>query len=247
MSKNTISKKDIKLLWGSSGNICAICHIKLTREQGGFSKYPIGVMAHIEGEKQSSARYNELMSDNERNRYDNLILLCPNCHTTIDNDVTQYTVDKLKKIKKEHEKWVSETLRTQTAKITFAELEVIVKYLIGTPMLEGQDSLTVVPPREKIKRNNLSIEVENLITSGMLQVKQVREYLNKHPDIGFGEQLKAGFVKEYLESRKNGLDGDALFYSLLDFASNNSSDFLYRSAGLSVLTYFFEICEVFEK
>jgi len=81
----------------------------------------------------------------------------------------------------------------------------------------------------------------------MLQVKQVKDYLNRNPDIQFAERLKAGFVDKYENLRNEGLESDPLFYALLDFASNNSSDFKIKATGLSVLTYFFELCEVFEK
>ena len=82
---------------------------------------------------------------------------------------------------------------------------------------------------------------------GMLQVKQVKDYLNKNPDIPFAERLKAGFVNRYMELKNEGLDSDALFYELLNFTSHNPYDFTSSAAGLSVLTYFFELCEVFEK
>ena len=209
-------------------------------------------MAHIEGENAglegkslSSARYNPNMTVEERADYANLILVCPTCHTKIDNDVQKYTVDKLISIKKDHEKWVDESRRVAMPEITFAELEVIVKYLVAVPISES--NITVIPPHEKIKRNNLSSEVGNLITIGMIQKKQVEKYLNANPDYQFSERLRAGFVNKYRELRSEGLEGDSLFYSLLEFASNNSSDFKLQSAGLSVLTHFFEICEVFEQ
>lgn len=82
---------------------------------------------------------------------------------------------------------------------------------------------------------------------GMLQVKQVKDYLNKNPDIQFAERLKAGFANRYMELKNEGLDSDALFYELLNFTSHNPHDFTSSAAGLSVLTYFFELCEVFEK
>jgi len=38
----------------------------------------------------------------------------------------------------------------------------------------------------------------------MLQVKQVKDYLNKNPDIQFAEQLKAGFANRYMELKTEG-------------------------------------------
>ncbi len=246
MSRKKRSQPDIKILWGRSGSKCAICRIDLIQEKKEGSGYLIGEMAHIEGENPTSARYNHEMMDDERNKYDNLILLCPKCHTIIDKDYQEYTVEKLKQIKKDHEKWVEESLREHMPDVTFAELDVIIKYLMETPLREEGDHIKIIPPKEKIKKNKLSPQVGKYITIGMLQSKQVKEYLNKNPDIQFAERLRAGFVSKYRELR-NELEGDALFYALWDFASNNSPDFKVRAAGLTVLTYFFELCEVFEE
>ncbi len=162
MSKKNITEKNIKLLWGPSGNKCALCKAKVTEEGKTGNPYPVGVNAHIEGENHGAARYNPKLDDKQRAGYDNLILVCPTCHTKIDNDVQEYTVDKLKGFKKEHEKWVAESLKAVMPEITFAELEVIVKYLVAVPIFDS--NITVIPPHEKIKRNNLSSEVGNLNT-----------------------------------------------------------------------------------
>ena len=246
MSKKPINTSQVKILWGKSGGKCAICKADLIKPLQEGKKNHVGVMAHIEGEKSDSARYNPNMTDKERADYENLVLLCPTDHTIIDNDEGEYTVEKLKQIKKEHEKWVEDILRSHITTITFAELAVIIKYLTDPSITSKENLKTIVPPAEKIKRNNLSPGVGNLITMGMVQVRLVEKYLNSNPDIRFASRLKAGFVNKYITLKQEGLDGDALFYELLDFASNNSIDFKEKTAGLSVLSYFFERCEVFE-
>lgn len=204
-------------------------------------------MAHIEGENPGAARYNANMTDEERNNYQNLILLCPTHHTIIDKDESEYTVGKLKQIKKDHEKWIQDSLRIQIADITFAELDVILKYLTVVDIPHGDKPITIIPPAKKIKKNDLSGEVVNLITIGMIQRKLIKNYLNKHPDLDFSVRLSRGFVDKYEDLRQDGLIGDVLFYELWDFASNYSDDFKQKTAGLSVLTYFFELCDVFEE
>ena len=245
-NKGSIRSADIKVLWGRSGNICAMCKITLAEDDTTSKPYLIGEMAHIEGENLNSARYNKDMTDPERNCYENLILLCPSCHTQIDKNPSNYSVAYLHNLKKDHETWVSKTLQSRMVQMNFSELDVICKYLINTPITD-RETITVIPPREKIYKNNLSTEVSNLILSGMLQTKLVKDYLNRNIDIDFSERLRAGFVKKYQESVANGFKRDALFYELFDFAAHNSADFNTRAAGLAVLTYFFEICEVFEK
>jgi hypothetical protein len=247
MSKKTINPSQQKLLWGKSASRCAICKEILHKPDKEGKDYPIGEMAHIEGEKPDSARYNANMTDEERNNYQNRILLCPTHHTIIDKDENEYTVEKLRQVKKEHEKWIQDSLRTQIADITFAELDVILKYLMAVPVPIKDEAITVIPPGKKIKKNELSVGVGNLITMGMMQAKLVENYLNKHPDTQFADRLRAGFVKKYEELRKQMMNGDILFFELLDFASINSMEFKQITAGLSVLVYFFEKCDVFEE
>lgn len=246
MSKKVIKSSQIKLLWGKSQGRCAICRENLIKSSQEGNDFQVGEMAHIEGEKSGSARYNPGMTDDQRAAYENLILLCPTHHAEIDKDRHQYPVEKLKQIKTNHEKWVEESLRSQLPEITFAELEVILKYLTTAPVPLEDDSITVVPPGKKIKKNDLSVEVGNLITMGLMQVRLVEDYLNKHPDAQFAARLSKGFVDKYEELRETGLTDDVLFYELFDFASYFSMDFKKRTAGLAVLVYFFEKCKVFE-
>lgn len=244
-ANRNISQVTTKVLWGKSGGKCAKCKTDIIIERNETNPYPIAEMAHIAGLNTGSARYD--MMDDERNSVKNIILLCPTCHKIIDRDPEEYTVSKLKEIKKEHEEWVDEQLTSHMPTVTFAELEVITKYIVSTPLHKSEENLTVVPPGEKIRKNNLSDEVANLITKGMIGVEQVKEYLNKNPDPEFSERLKNGFVEKYLELKKENISGDEIFFDMLSFASNNSRDFSTRAAALTVLTYYFEICEVFER
>ncbi len=140
-----------------------------------------------------------------------------------------------------------ESTEKEIINITFAELNVVTKFLISG-QFEPSESYEIIPPKEKIRKNELSASIEQLITMGMTQVRQVGSYISKSPDVEFGDRLSKGFVAEY-ERLKNEekLKGDDLFNALLDFASGKSNDFKNRAAGLAVLVYLFEKCEVFEK
>lgn len=245
MPPNTREKH---IVIAQSGNICAFpgCDQTLVVEEEGSRSAVIGVFAHIRGENQGAARYDKDMTDEERNSSDNLIFLCQNHHKIIDDQPTIYTVDELMKMKKDHKKWVIESTRKSLSEITFAELEVVTKYLLSNSPTDN--SIEVIPPREKIKKNQLSVEVENEIISGMARMSLVRDYLNQSIDPEFGERLKQGFVDKYNKlTREENIKGDELFDSLLSFASNGSTDFKRRAASLVILVYFFEQCDIFEK
>ena len=97
---------DLKTLWGRSGNICSFpdCGVELAQEK--VADRVIGEEAHIKGEKPSAPRYDPKQSEEERNSYENLILLCPTHHTEIDAEPIIWTVERLKKMKVSHEEEV---------------------------------------------------------------------------------------------------------------------------------------------
>ncbi|WP_263840622.1 HNH endonuclease [Salinibacter sp.] len=76
----------------------------------------IGEEAHIVARKQDGPRGNSELTSEERDRFDNLILLCRNHHKTIDDQVEKYTVKRLKSIKKKHFAWVDENLDVDKGK-----------------------------------------------------------------------------------------------------------------------------------
>jgi len=78
----SIPLKDVKLLWGRSGNRCAICRREVSEDKIASSDaYPLGEQAHIVAEEAIGPRGESTLSLDERNRYHNLILLCPTDHT----------------------------------------------------------------------------------------------------------------------------------------------------------------------
>ncbi len=106
-----IKSKDRKKLWALSGNRCAICRCELVIKSNiSESENIVGEECHIKSKKERGPRYSE--SDNEAlDSYQNIILLCCTHHTIIDNNRIEYSVERLKEIKYEHENWVRNSLR----------------------------------------------------------------------------------------------------------------------------------------
>lgn len=63
----TITDKSLKILWGTSGNLCAFpeCNIEITAIPQG-NGYTLGEMAHIKGDKPNSCRYDAEQTDVEK-------------------------------------------------------------------------------------------------------------------------------------------------------------------------------------
>lgn len=98
--------KDTKLLWGRAAGICSNpgCRTKVTDTGEHEESYLTGEMAHIIAQSTDGPRGGEEAGSD---KYDNLILLCPTCHRTIDKSPEgTYTVEMLHAWKAEHEAWV---------------------------------------------------------------------------------------------------------------------------------------------
>lgn len=113
---------DIKLLWGRSGNRCAICRCKLSQEPPASGALVVGEQAHIVGEKEDAPRGKSVLGSRERDAYANRILLCPNDHTLIDKAPSDYPVERLYVLKAEHELWVETQLAGDGAREDAAAL-----------------------------------------------------------------------------------------------------------------------------
>lgn len=92
--------KTVKRLFAVARNRCAFkkCRRPLVEASG----VVVGEICHIKG-RPGGPRFDPNQRDEERHGYDNLILMCPEHHKVIDDDVATYTADVLSALKKDHE------------------------------------------------------------------------------------------------------------------------------------------------
>jgi hypothetical protein len=92
----------IKRLFAVSGNRCAFpgCELPLVDEASGNV---LGEICHIKAKRPDGPRYDPEQTEEERHGFGNLVLLCPTHHAIVDGDAGKYTVEKLLRIKAEHE------------------------------------------------------------------------------------------------------------------------------------------------
>jgi tetratricopeptide (TPR) repeat protein len=105
----TIQDRDRKILWGRSGNRCAICKQVLVEDGTAFDRESVtGQEAHIVSRSTGGPRGRSVVDDVDA--YQNLILLCPRHHKIVDDRPWSHLVDDLVRIKADHEAWVSRSL-----------------------------------------------------------------------------------------------------------------------------------------
>lgn len=112
-SSLTESASERRKLHQRSGNRCAFtgCQRILTEDE--TSEDPLIALrqiAHIVAQKQSGPRGDSPLTGEERDSYENLILLCNDHHYIVDSQPHTYTVERLLGMKRVHEQWVEDTL-----------------------------------------------------------------------------------------------------------------------------------------
>lgn len=96
----TPTKNTLRDLYLKSGNLCAFpdCKSLMIDSDGTY----IGQICHIEAAEAGGERFNPNMNNEERRHSSNLMLMCYPHHAKT-NDVSKFTVEALKKMKRDHE------------------------------------------------------------------------------------------------------------------------------------------------
>jgi hypothetical protein len=248
----TVSVRTKLMLAFRSGDICAFpgCFKELVIDStSGNDKAKIAKAAHIAGENETSARFDSNMTPEQRDHYDNLIYLCADHHDLVDQLVKGYPVEKLHEIKLLHEKKVRDLINEGFAEVGFPELGYVAEWLYRIQPSYPSKDYFIVPLDKKILKNELSDKSRLTISMGLSVTQLVHSFVESeaHLDIDFPERLKVGFLSEYYRLRKEGYRGDDLFDFMCLFSQRGMKDQTRKSAGLAILIYLFERCEVFEK
>lgn len=106
-----IKVKTRKILWSKAGNRCAICKCQLVEKLENHKlDFIVGEECHIISSKIKGPRGQVVLSSNDYDIYDNLILLCANHHKLIDEFPETFTFEILKILKNTHEQWIKEAI-----------------------------------------------------------------------------------------------------------------------------------------
>ncbi len=108
----SIVDKTRKILWGRSGNRCAICkHELVVNATPVDDESVVGDECHIVSSLPNGPRYDASYPRRKLDSYENLILLCRVHHKMVDDQADTYTTaDILRQMKANHETWVSKKL-----------------------------------------------------------------------------------------------------------------------------------------
>jgi hypothetical protein len=106
MPRTKIPDREARVVYLRSGNRCAFpgCGRELvepseSQDDDAF----VGELAHIVADSRQGPRGVSSMPDEERDRHDNVVLLCRVCHKIIDDQPLNFSVSVMRAIKHDHE------------------------------------------------------------------------------------------------------------------------------------------------
>lgn len=173
MSERKIPDPERLKLWVRSGGRCQICRRHLLEGQLGYRELTFGQAAHIVGQKataKSPRGLDELLTDEERDNADNLMLICDDEHSEIDKWGSRdaFTVAFLRELKRKHEDQVF--LATSFGEYNRTTPIRMVGWLRGSPAEVGRDAVATavmasagrMPQFDLSTRNMLEIDLRGL-------------------------------------------------------------------------------------
>ncbi len=102
-------------LFADSGGFCSnpscLSEIFVDLESGAIH---VGEIAHVISAGDEGPRSDSALSPEQRGEYENLILLCPRCHTIIDKAEADYPVDLLLQWKRNHKRAIADAFGART-------------------------------------------------------------------------------------------------------------------------------------
>lgn len=246
-------KPQVKLLVGRCANLCAFCKEfceGASTEPGSPRRY--GEIAHIYDHADEGLRPNPELTPEQRDCYDNWLWVCSGHHSEIDDRalIHEYPAEVLFEKKREIEAFVRDTLLWHLKNVGFPELDAVCSVLaLPGEALVGSKGFHLLDPAAKIRMNDLGPASREQIAWGLgkaAEVGSIMDLLDRQRREGVAQVIAANFKAEYYSLWAEGLRGDRLFDAMRGFAFGTHPDAARRAAGLAVLVYLFERCEVFE-
>ncbi len=132
---------------------------------------------------------------------------------------------------------------------TAAEIQVLMKHL-GRPGAVESDTadLDLTAIAEKLRRNRLSDAVTSWVKPALPVAKLVERFVTSMPDPDFSQVVAAELAARYTELAGSADDPDAIFGGLIKYVlGEHYLDPRFFWAAVGIVTYYFELCDVFER
>lgn len=124
------------------------------------------------------------------------------------------------------------------------DLDAVIQHLAQAEPDPGD--VPVRPPSvDKINKNDLSEEVRRFLFVGRRKDSLVQRYFETHPDPDLGEKIAEAFRRQYRALKGTAKSPDDVFDGLRRYIGVDGS-VPRQAAALTVLSYYFDRCDIFE-
>jgi len=187
-----ISDKTRKILWGRSGNRCAICRNELLVDATETDdESVVGDECHVVSGRSQGPRYDSSFPSDQLDSHTNLILLCRVHHKMVDDQSETYTADLLHQIKGNHERWVSSTLGSRgelpPVRLHRPEASILLRLSSGREIL----NLLSNAYEFTVSNDELGTQAEVDLVGGFLQT--IHDSAEIDSDMEAGERVRTAF------------------------------------------------------
>lgn len=110
MHRIKLGEADRRHIIAMSGGRCNRCRTKLFLENDFGEIARIGDDAHIVAASENGPRGDSHVDAQQRASFENILLLCKNCHAEVDQQPQEFSVSTLMQLREEHYDWVDECL-----------------------------------------------------------------------------------------------------------------------------------------
>lgn len=144
------------------------------------------------------------------------------------------------------ESWFGLALNDQAkVRMGFEDIRVVLE-TIAARQTDSRLPVKQVPPG-KIEANQLSDAIAILIKEGMTKASIVDEFFGKWHHPTFGERIAAAFREKY-DSLRGTMTPNEIFYEIQGWVGGSERGTAeHEMAVLTVMTYYFESCDIFEE
>ncbi len=193
----TATNRQLDMLSGGKC-YCPECNKSLIRREG---KKIFAEICHIEAANSGGPRFNKDMSDDDRRHFDNLILLCRDCHDTIDTNPDEYPVLLLKQWKQNREHEQRTRLYNNTT-LLWTAINAIINSELQEDSVAIYDDLKSFNISEKIKYNDIKRNKFLIEEYKDSQAKISPIYRELEDQVAFKKDRLFGIIKNMYLKRK---------------------------------------------
>lgn len=212
----------------------------------------IGEIAHISGERPGSERYDPTLTDAQRGYANNLIALCPTCHTRVDKRAAaeEFPAQRLLQWKRDRAVEQRRSAGSRIRSVQRAELVFVIRAITSHRFVATCDveDLTLLSPDRKLEYNGLSDSVRDAVTAALSRQPEMERAFQhlEYMDAGVRTAAASEITRAYEELSATS-EGDRLFWAVVDWARQGDWKDDAHAAALVVVAYYFERCDIFER